>query len=368
MNHLLYVVLKKTRMNRWMYNIRKKACHRYVDITYAEVENARNLLGALRMDPKGSCVCSNEVADKFEYDLQIIVPAYNVEKYIMECLDSVLMQRTKYRYIVKVINDGSTDGTMRVLEQYANKKNIEIVEQKNRGFSGARNTGLRKIEARYVMFLDSDDKLAPGAVEALMDMAEKMGADIVEGSSRKFYKWMTTKRYNHVDCEKIIAEHLFGFAWGKVYKAELFAKIQFPEGYWFEDTLCALVLHSLAKKISSIRHQVYCYRTNFSGISRTFRGNPKCIDAFYVSEQLLADREKLGLGIDESWSRKLAAQFKLNSNRVSSLNNEDADKALFILQSYLMRSYFNDMAASDPIAKSLLEGDYGAFKLQMKWL
>lgn len=368
MNHFLYIVLKKTRLNRWIYNIRKSACHEYADMMHLGVSNARNMLDILRKDPKSSCICRNEIDDKPEYDLQIIIPAYNVEKYIAECLDSVLAQRTKYKYILKVINDGSTDGTMRVLEKYKNKESVHIMHQKNQGLSGARNRGLRKIEARYVMFIDSDDKLALGAIESLMDMAEKTRADIVEGASRKFYKCVTTKRYHHVDCEKITAERLFGFAWGKVYKAELFANIQFPEGYWFEDTICSLVLYSLAKKISSIKHQVYCYRTNFSGISRTFGGNPKCIDSFYISEQLLLDREKLGLSMDDSWSSKIATQFRLNSNRASSLNNEEVDKALFILQSYLLKKYFGHTKISDPVVKSLLENDYTTFKLQMKWM
>lgn len=367
MNHLLYLALKKSGLNRLVYNASKNERHEYIDICAETVGKAEALLHSIAADPKQSCICENKV-DGPKYDLQIIVPAYNVEKYIAECLDSVLSQVTSFRYIVKVINDGSTDGTSRILETYRNKPGIEITTQKNKGFSGARNTGLATIEARYVMFLDSDDKLAPGAIHALLSMAQNTSADIVEGSSVKFYGPFITAKYLHPDCTEANADKLFSFAWGKVYKASLFYNIKFPEGYWFEDTLCALILHPAAKKVSTISHRVYCYRTNFKGISRTFRGNPKCMDSFYICERLLSDMTSLGMSLDNGWADKMARQFRLNSNRISSLKRDDIDKAVFTLQSHLMRQYFSDFETDNLLVRSLLEGNYKAFRLQTKWL
>lgn len=94
---------------------------------------------------------------------------------------------------MKVIDDGSTDSTAKILEHYNRIPQLQIIRQTNKGFSGARNTGLKNIDARYVMFLDSDDKLAPGAIQALLEMADKTGADIVEGSSIKFCGPIITK-------------------------------------------------------------------------------------------------------------------------------------------------------------------------------
>lgn len=368
MNHLLYLFLKKTKLNKTLYKVYKNNAHEQIPINPKEVEEAQTLLNTLQTDPHNSCICQNKVATTPQYDLQIIVPAYNAEKYIKECLDSVLSQDTSYSYIVKVINDGSTDNTAKILESYQKEKHIEIIHQKNKGFSGARNTGLKEIDAHYLMFLDSDDKLAPGAIEALMKTVKETNADIVEGSSIKFLGPWITKHFHHADSKEANKDHLFGFAWGKIFKAELFAHVQFPEDYWFEDSICALILHPMAKKISTISHRVYCYRTNFKGISRTFRGKPKCLDSFYISRQLLSDMKVLGWEMNEEQGIKIARQFRLNANRISSLNQESINRALFILQSNLFQKYFATIHSQDDLVVSLLNGDYKAFKLQMKWL
>lgn len=368
MNHLLYLVLKKSGLNKLLYNATKNKWHEFLEINDQSVSQARMLLASLQPDPQNSCICENKIVDSPIYDLQIIVPAYNVKQYIKECIDSILTQDTSFRYIVKVINDGSTDNTPHILNTYKHRPEIKIINQNNRGFSGARNTGLNNIEARYVMFLDADDRLAPGAIHTLLQMAYNNDADIVEGSYIKFCGPFITKKYHHTNCKKTIENSLFGFAWGKIYKASLFRNIKFPERYWFEDTLCSFLLHSLANQICTISHQVYCYRTNFKGISRNFRGKVKCIDSFYICEQLLTDRIAMGLTIDNSWSDKIAKQCRLNSNRVSSLKREDINRALFILQSSLFRKLFTNTLPHTPLAQALLTGDYKAFKLQMKWL
>lgn len=368
MNHLLYLFLKKTKLNKTLYKVYKNNAHEQIPIIPKEVEEAQISLNTLHPDPHNSCICQNQVATNPQYDLQIIVPAYNVEKYLKECLDSVLSQNTSFSYIVKVIDDGSTDDTSQILKAYQNQPHIEIIHQKNRGLSGARNTGLKEINARYLMFLDSDDKLAPGAIEAFMQMAKETHADIIEGSYIKFLDSWTTKRFQHTNSKDANKNALYGFAWGKIFKAELFAHIQFPEGYWFEDTICALVLHPMAKKVSTINHCVYCYRTNFKGISRNFRGKPKCLDSFYISRQLLSDIKALGWAMNEEQGIKIARQFRLNANRISSLNQENINRALFILQSNLFQKYFATIHSQDDLVVSLLNGDYKAFKLQMKWL
>lgn len=369
MNHLLYLLFKKSKLNRLIYNICKDKAHGLIEINAKNVQRAETLLNSIQPDPKKLCICVNKVAASPQYDLQIIVPAYNVEQYIKECLDSVLAQQTSFSYIVKVINDGSTDGTSKYLEHYRHIPQIQIIYQENKGLSGARNTGLKDIEARYVMFLDSDDKLLPGAIQTLLERAQETDADIVEGSSVKFFGALVTKRFCHADAKEVSMECLFGFAWGKVYKAAMFARVGFPEGYWFEDTLCAFILHPMAKKVSTISHQVYAYRTNFKGISRTFRGKTKCLDTFYICEQLFHDRADLDNPLGEDQAEKVARQFRLNAYRIASLKREDVNRALFTLQSYLFQKYFSNITKyhSSPV-QALLVGDYQAFKLQMTWI
>lgn len=86
---------------------------------------ARNILQNYSPKPAGICHANNKVA--VDYDLQIIVPCYNVERYIRQCLDSILVQRTSYRVLISIVNDGSTDGTADILQQVLAKTNAEKI-------------------------------------------------------------------------------------------------------------------------------------------------------------------------------------------------------------------------------------------------
>ena len=102
-------------------------------------------------------------------------------------MDSIVNQQTGYKFLVVVINDGSPDGSRAKLRKYEGLDDVVIIDQENRGHSGARNTGLKHIKAKYVTFVDSDDRMMPGAIEAMMKEAMKENADIVEGSYKTFY-------------------------------------------------------------------------------------------------------------------------------------------------------------------------------------
>ena len=94
-----------------------------------------------------------------EYDLMIIVPVYNVENYLRECLDSILSQKTQYSFCVVAVEDGSTDGSAAILKEYESHDHVRVIYQENKGLSGARNTAMKEIVGDYVYFLDSDDRL-----------------------------------------------------------------------------------------------------------------------------------------------------------------------------------------------------------------
>jgi glycosyltransferase involved in cell wall biosynthesis len=112
--------------------------------------------------------------------ISVIIPVYNVEKYLAQCLDSVINQTYKNIEII-CVNDGSTDGSLKILEQYAAKdKRIKIISQKNAGLNGARNTGLRNATGTYITFIDSDDWMDLDWVEKAHDAAVANNADLVK--------------------------------------------------------------------------------------------------------------------------------------------------------------------------------------------
>ncbi|WP_428050732.1 glycosyltransferase family 2 protein [Candidatus Avelusimicrobium caledoniensis] len=114
--------------------------------------------------------------------ISVIVPVYNVAAYLPRCLDSILAQTYKNLEII-LVDDGSTDNSLEICQQYAQKDNrIKIIHQENKGLPGARNTGLNNMQGDFVAFVDSDDWIPPQAYSTLYDLHKRTGADVMWGS------------------------------------------------------------------------------------------------------------------------------------------------------------------------------------------
>lgn len=211
--------------------------------------------------------------------ISLIIPVYNVEKYIHKTLESVLAQ-TFTDYEVIMINDGSTDGSLAVLEEYANKyENFKLIDQNNCGLSRARNVGVKAAVGDYIAFLDSDDFLAPDFLEVLYNSAEENGADIAccnyylyyDKSCKKFYMPFTAKTgvySNEIALKKLILDISFHFfMWNKLFKRILFVDndIIFYDMY-FEDVAVCPQLFFYANKVSFVNKALYYYRRHEGSI------------------------------------------------------------------------------------------------------
>ena len=174
-----------------------------------------------------------------EKKISIIIPAYNVEKYIEKCLDSVINQSYKKLDII-VVDDGSKDKTGNIIDNYAAKDNrIRAIHQPNSGLPNARNTGMKYANGDYVMFLDSDDWIEPICCEIIISEMQKDEADIIFFEYYKEYKNKTVqmKTYSHerliYDRDGIQEFFLYDMrtitAWGKIYSAEILHKCEYNE-------------------------------------------------------------------------------------------------------------------------------------------
>jgi len=172
-------VLKKTGLiNKVSHHIFRSHCSEVKDSEFTE---CMSRLHALSPDIGKSAIRTTPTSIREEYDVQIIIPAYNEERHIAQCVDSIIRNECTYKVLTVIVNDGSTDNTPNILQQYSSMPDIEIIHQENRGFSRARNRGLDNVRARYVMFVDSDDTLPKGSIQKLLDKAYKCQADIVGG-------------------------------------------------------------------------------------------------------------------------------------------------------------------------------------------
>ena len=130
--------------------------------------------------------------------VSVIVPVYNVERYLPECLDSLLGQSFQ-DFEAICVNDGSPDNSIKILDQYAQKdRRIKVITQENQGLAGARNTGLDHVKGRYVFFLDSDDTLPLDALEILVKIAETTKVPVVVSESNNESKKLIPFSYRIV--------------------------------------------------------------------------------------------------------------------------------------------------------------------------
>lgn len=305
-------------------------------------------LYAVSPNPKSSCLCTNKI--DIRYDLQIIVPVYNVEHYIQECIDSILNQKTRYSYIITIVNDGSPDNSRKILERYEGNRNVTIIDQDNRGLSGARNRALENINGKYVMFVDSDDKLADNAIESLLNAAKDSDADIVEGGLVFFKGKQIEKVVRFAYAQNV--KDLTGFAWGKIIRSELMRHVHFPESYWFEDTIFSLILFDIATKMVQIEDFVYYYRQNEKGITKTSKGKHKAIDTVYITGQLLEDRQRLGLAFSRECYEKFLCQLRTNFYRT--IFNKGVQLPIFLYSCHLKAKYFHKMESTEQGWRHLL--------------
>ena len=205
--------------------------------------------------------------------ISVIIPIYNVEQYLEKCLDSVISQTYQTLEII-LVDDGSTDRSPQICDEYAKlDKRIHVIHQKNKGLSGARNTGIRQAKGDYVTYLDSDDYIHPEAYQTMYDNLIKEGADISLASFTDVYD--SDHEYEALDneCTTYSGHEAAGnfyhdsslyllsvLAWNKLIKRELLSDFSFPEGKIHEDEYTSYKLLYSAKSVVYSKAVLYYYR------------------------------------------------------------------------------------------------------------
>ena len=203
-----------------------------------------------------------------KHKFSLIIPAYNVEKYIKKCLDSVLNQ-TYNDYEIIIINDGSTDNTSKLLESYKSNKKIKIINQENKGLSNARNTGVSNAKGDYILFIDSDDFIEKELLEILNKTIKdedlvRFQIRILDETNKiiKEYKEETFNNLNGIEAfNKLSKYNLVELAVCYAYKKDTFLKnnYKFEEKTYHEDFGLIPYIIISSKKVTSINYIGYNY-------------------------------------------------------------------------------------------------------------
>lgn len=333
---------------------------------------AEEILESTHTRIKADIIANNFISLKV--DLMVIIPAYNVEQYIEQCIDSILNQKTQYSYKIVIVNDGSTDLTSEILKKYSGNNKIEIIHQENRGFSGARNRALENIMGEYIIFVDADDMLNKDSIDLLMRTAIETGSDIVEGGFVKIDENNNTiETESKQKCEHNDYKDFRDEPWGKVIRSEVFRYLKFPEQYWFEDSIFPYIIYPLTSKKQRIREMVYQYRHNSQGITVKSKFEWKAIDTVWIVLELLEIIEEKEIHISEQEMQKmLLKQLKTNQIRLRLLDLKIQKAAFFVLSSTYFELY-DENTESDftkkekAFCKTIRKQDFNKFKLLCKF-
>ena len=223
-------------------------------------------------------------------DISIIIPAYNAEKYLNKCLDSLINQTMNNIEII-IVNDGSKDNTEEIVKSYSDKR-IKYYKNDNHGIGYTRNFGISKATGKYVMFLDSDDYVEKNICEELFNKAENDGLDLVicdfykEYDNGKKEKIITEtfKNSSLKDNPDIITEYLA--PWAKLYKRELLIdnKIKFVENLKYEDAPFVIEALDRAKLIGKVDKCLVHYIVH--GNSETTIRDKRIFDIFKIIKKI----------------------------------------------------------------------------------
>lgn len=211
--------------------------------------------------------------------VSVIIPVYNVEKYLCKCLDSVLAQTYTNLEII-LVDDGSPDACGQICDQYAQKDSrVKVLHKANGGVSSARNAGLDLATGKYIYFMDSDDYIQPILCQRIVELLEQHDVDIVT-----FDCWRVTERgkllggTETIDDGLIVPEvalaelmrgNINNYAWNKIYRRHIFQDIRFPEGQVWEDVAISYKLLLKARRIYCCNEKLYYYLQRPDSITGT---------------------------------------------------------------------------------------------------
>lgn len=215
--------------------------------------------------------------------VSVIVPVYNVEKYLENCIDSLVNQSLKEIEII-CVNDGSTDNSLDIIRKYEeNYNNIIVIDKENGGLSDARNHGIEVSNGEYIAFVDSDDWVELDMLELMYQKAIEEEAEIVTAGYKEVYSDKIDIIDDYDIQYKIIYE---GTVWNKIFKKSLIQEynLRFPKGLWYEDNAFTYRALIVANKIVSVKKAFYNYRKDRVGSIMNTQKNNKIYDMYKIGD------------------------------------------------------------------------------------
>lgn len=257
--------------------------------------------------------------------ISIIVPVYNVEVYLCQCIESIIEQTYKNIEII-LVDDGSKDTSGQICDDYAQKdKRIKVIHKKNGGLSDSRNAGIAVATGKYIAFVDSDDWIEKSMYEKMLKKCKEFNADICVCGYFREYKDKTVSELNFAENvyktkdalkELIKGTVLKDHAWTKLYKKSLWDHVEYPVGKVYEDIRTTYKIVQKSNSVCLLPENMYHYRQRKGSIARSGFSDQKL-------EWLEAVKE-----------------MEYNIKKITSEYDDVLYKRILEVECYLLREYF----------------------------
>lgn len=306
--------------------------------------------------------------------VSVIVPIYNVEKYLEKCIDSIISQTYSNIEII-LINDGSTDNSELICKKYENTdRRIRYYKKENGGLSSARNFGIDRANGDYLVFVDSDDYVSKEMISILLNVAILNNADIVECN---FLEFSENNKIKESNIDNIVDSKCYSsyeainslvcntgitpIAWNKIYKRQIFSQLRYKEGIYHEDEELIVKLLSSANNICKIDVPLYFYMIRNGSITNS-KFNKKHLDIIKIMEDRIQTLKELNCNdfiVDLTIVRfsNICNELYVKMT-MSNVHLESERKSLSILRRKLIKNVLKSKA---PLLKKLKALQYYIF-------
>lgn len=210
--------------------------------------------------------------------LSVVVPIYNVEEYLEKCIESIVTQ-TYLNLEIILVNDGSTDGCLKICREWEKQdKRIIVIDKLNGGLSDARNAGIRIANGELITFVDSDDFIDQEMYEKMIEKKNKVNSEICvcgikrikeSGEIEKAYKTSMEYCDKEEALELLFQGRICMAVWNKIYDIKLFKNLEFPKGKIYEDEFTTPYIFEKATRIAFVNEHYYNYLIRTGSILRT---------------------------------------------------------------------------------------------------
>lgn len=279
--------------------------------------------------------------------ISVIVPIYNVEKYLNRCIDSILNQTYKNLEII-LVDDGSTDNSINIIKSY-NDDRIKIYSKKNGGLSDARNYGLDKANGNYVSFIDSDDFIELDMFEKMVQHLTDRDIDIVVCDMKYLYDDGSTSFASggNFVCGNVLENPdlilMNNSACNKLYKIEMFNDIKFPKGKYYEDLATIPILLYKAKKIIKIDEPFYIYFQRKGSIAHS--ANKKIFEIYDAIKSCIDYVKSTGneeIILKKLYSMYIVHGLDITTIRIKDFDNKNIRKEYLLQNMELLKNNYPD--------------------------